>query len=619
MPDLAELNLRINSEQAAQAAKNLNQLTVAGAKAEQQGRTLERAYLATGTSMDKVAATAARAMRAMSAGIGAATAAATAAERQWLNLGASILVSFAAGGPIAGGLSIVGAAIGFLTSETREAKEAAEAAKRAHEDWLKTSRDLAAAYLKEAKDLTDQLFLLRNPKGGQDILDLSQAIKDLDAADAKIQKLETEWRHLQMFGRGNGIRSGGVIIDDLDVAERERKAAQERLTALRAVQIERQRQDREAAQAKEDERERLEILKEEAAAIRRQREEYEDLRDVAKEVFQTQADVLRARLARQQAGFAAGLSQARSNMDQELTVLRETLAHEERLASIRGALGGAGRPGEQSLENEIRLLQRKRDLLQQIVNSTPTVGAADKELAATDAALKKAQDLLKTQQGINDVLDQRANRSLLREIELLNAANDEARERLRLEHRIQDLAEEGKDPALLNRLREATLAAQARERAEREQEEAKRLAEQAQQEALQRAQQLQQNVLNALQPLAQGITDLLMDGIENGFANGADIAKQIWRQMLANMIQEFVISGLMRLVSGALSGLGGGMGGGGRSGGGGILQAAVGAVGGFAGGGGGFGLGGTAASPIAPSVPLPIPGVGGGAGGGCAT
>lgn len=67
----------------------------------------------------------ARVGRLMVGAIGAASSAAAGAERDWIRLGSTILMSFAAGGPVVGGLSLVAAGVGILGSSTKDAAEAA--------------------------------------------------------------------------------------------------------------------------------------------------------------------------------------------------------------------------------------------------------------------------------------------------------------------------------------------------------------------------------------------------------------------------------------------------------------------------------------------------------------
>lgn len=98
-------------------------------------RRVDQSVSQVGASMRTAGQVGARAMTAMSAGIGAATAAAAASERQWLALGTVILGSFAAGGPVAGGIALIASAIGVLTGSTKDLKAEARATADAFGAW----------------------------------------------------------------------------------------------------------------------------------------------------------------------------------------------------------------------------------------------------------------------------------------------------------------------------------------------------------------------------------------------------------------------------------------------------------------------------------------------------
>lgn len=94
--------------------------------------------------------------RGMTSAITAVTASASAMEKSWTGVGLSILGSFAAGGPIAAGLSAVGAGIGYVIGrqkELAEASEKADAAMRKELDSLKALRDVAQQRLEATRAL----------------------------------------------------------------------------------------------------------------------------------------------------------------------------------------------------------------------------------------------------------------------------------------------------------------------------------------------------------------------------------------------------------------------------------------------------------------------------------
>ena len=94
------------------------------AKAEPALTKAEQGFDKLGRAGANAANTAARSMRALSAGIGAATAVAAGAERSFVSLGTSILSAFAAGGRQAGLTSIVGGAVDRIERGFREALDA---------------------------------------------------------------------------------------------------------------------------------------------------------------------------------------------------------------------------------------------------------------------------------------------------------------------------------------------------------------------------------------------------------------------------------------------------------------------------------------------------------------
>lgn len=81
------------------------------------------------------------------------------------------------------------------------------------------------------------------------------------------------------------------------------------------------------------------------------------------------------------------------------------------------------------------------------------------------------------------------------------------------------------------------------------------------------------------QTLGRGLSDIIYDGITNGFERSSDLARSIMEQLLKSLINQIVNSGISALMNGLFSGTGGG--------GGGIL----GIVGALTGGGGGGGGG----------------------------
>lgn len=159
---------------------------------------MDRATKEAQGSIDKAAAatqtwarTGAVAMRGVAVGIGAVTAGAAASEKQWLSLGTVILTSFAAGGPVAGGIALVGAAIGYLVGQTNKAEEAAKsyAAELAKigDDAFKRQFDAFGAAADKVKALKDAMAA-----PGSGLADeTKKARTELDAVTEALARLES--------------------------------------------------------------------------------------------------------------------------------------------------------------------------------------------------------------------------------------------------------------------------------------------------------------------------------------------------------------------------------------------------------------------------------------------
>ena len=85
---------------------------------------------------------------------------------------------------------------------------------------------------------------------------------------------------------------------------------------------------------------------------------------------------------------------------------------------------------------DLRLLSLRKEALRELLRQTESVNATLKARA-----------------------DAKADTALFREVELLRARNDQEREYIRLRHRVQDLHEAGRDPALVAQFEQASLAA----------------------------------------------------------------------------------------------------------------------------------------------------------------
>ena len=151
------------------------------------------------------------ATRTLSAGIGAVTAAGAASERQWLSLGTTILASFAAGGPIAGGIAIVAGAIGLLVGGLNDTEKAV---RRTSESFV---------------DLSGSIKVL------DDLAAASDFIEVRDAAIKEAAAMEMLGRELTDVERAyiDASLAGNTFSAELEEAARQANDAVNRVKALR--------------------------------------------------------------------------------------------------------------------------------------------------------------------------------------------------------------------------------------------------------------------------------------------------------------------------------------------------------------------------------------------------
>lgn len=430
-----------------------------------------------------------RSMQVMSAAIGASTAAVAAQERQWLSLGTILLGSFAAGGPIVGGIAAIAAGAGVLYGAmTKDGRE--------FDKMIEGSRDRVKALQAEFKkgELSD--IAQRTGSSLPLLEEASRVAEEYDKVRKSLVEVEEVYNHIKhMASQGGGglyNESGDMIISS-----------------------------------------------------RRNEEIYEKRVANLKEELELRGQLL-DRVKRLQ-GEEAALRALQDS--QELKRL------DSRNAQARMAIGGGPtRANEVAIQDEILLKREQENLLRHM----------QREMEADQIAeiIKREEQYLGVVKETNDVLQNRRVRTIEREIELLGARNEKERELIQLRHRGQDLLEGGNDANAVSRLIEARM-----------------------QEINSRA--LVSFVRQADQTLSQGLSDIIVDGISNGFRDASNIAGLVWQSLLRQMVDDLVSSGL----NGAIGSLFGGGGGGG--GGSGILGIFSSIAGLFSGGGGGGGGGGS--------------------------
>jgi len=165
------------------------------------------------------------AMRGLSVGIGAVTAGAAASEKQFLALGTVILTSFAAGGPIAGGIAIVAAGIGYLVGEMNrgEAAAAAFAAEVAKisDDAFKRQFDAYLVASDRVKDLREAL----GAPGGSLASEAKKAREELDNTTSALAKLEAgtgTYTTAELTLRGGLLKRAEALRDLIPLLEKMR-------------------------------------------------------------------------------------------------------------------------------------------------------------------------------------------------------------------------------------------------------------------------------------------------------------------------------------------------------------------------------------------------------------
>jgi hypothetical protein len=160
-----------------------------------------------------------------------------------------------------------------------------------------------------------------------------------------------------------------------------------------------------------------------------------------------------------------------------------------------------------------------------------------------------------------------AQQSIRREIDLLNAADEPRRAMVELEAKIAEYRKKGVDEGLLQELRLAGMSKLDREAAEKAAEETRK-------------------VFDGIADSVTGtLADAIIQGLDTGFKNAGDIARQAMRAIEAELIHSLA-SSLSGALGGGLAAL---FGGGGAPAGGGAAGIASTLIGAFAGGGSGGG------------------------------
>lgn len=182
------------------------------------GQKTDAAVAGIGTGAQTAARLGQRAMVAMSSALGASTAAAAASEKQWLSLGTVILSSFAAGGPIAGGIALIGAAAGVIAGQT--GKQTAALNKMLDDTQQRVSA--LSAWLKD-KGMEE---FGREVGVSPDLLKQQDEIaKKWTLASTKLREFTQLYKNMESMGRGaigltDDLRSWlGISLDYLPISK----------------------------------------------------------------------------------------------------------------------------------------------------------------------------------------------------------------------------------------------------------------------------------------------------------------------------------------------------------------------------------------------------------------
>lgn len=363
---------------------------------EGAARKVDAATAGIGASSVTAAKLGQRAMTAMSSAIGASTAAAAAGERQWLSLGTVILGSFAAGGPIAGGLALIGASIGLLSSSGSKAEASFLAQAQAVGKWsvaLGQARTEAGATLdalQRVREKVPDLLERHGITGGW--ADMAQIV-----AEAKLRKMEGE---IRTAGAESAGKMAQALAHEAEEFGRATTKAEEFAKALLVL----------------DDLVKHGVIGQ--GVVTRISGPVNDAIERANLIddFQRNADL--QGLRDRNAGLAAGLG------------------------------GGFRRASELAVEQSIANLEAQRALAVALNNRL--------EVAQITEKIELEQERLGIVQQQNDLTLSRLDRGVLREIELLGARNDQEREYIRLRHRTEDLTESGVSDSVVARFSAAS-------------------------------------------------------------------------------------------------------------------------------------------------------------------
>lgn len=566
-------------------------VTDSAGKMDQATKRSAAEMLKVGENASRVAGLATAGFSSIAAGISAANANSENLGSSLVGIASSLTGAFLAGGPIGLGVGLLATGIGLLAGQTDDAAEAAKRAEAAHTSWLTKAKSQADAAAQAIGRIEAEIEAAASVSRGDPVSTAQIMLeRQVEAAHTELQRLRKEATDL-LTSRVSVI---GAEMRPDEKAAFERVTKQRELLAkltqqLHTVELKR-RTDNQAARDEANRQIRVEIalLKAKSAEERFALEQEEFRRKLEGQPLGAHPLLIDDLLAQRQAEFDKAQAAEREAKAREhiRRVVQGIGADFDKLEDSLDKQEAATRAATENLDRQLEImatrtpLERDQAILAQQVSQLRKAGVDEarvelfirQRMAQIDRAEadRKAREDAKArakreaeEKAAKAVASAREalNNAIRLEIRLLGAANNEERERIRILADIDAKRKAGADQGLLDRLRAARLAA----------------LETGNQEVDDSARRF----VESLAPtISGGLTDLIMDGIENGFENGADIARAIWSQLLRSIINQLITSGLDSII-GSLFGGGGG---GGLGGIGGVISAVTGI-----GGGGGAG------------------------------
>lgn len=511
--EIVRLVVEVDASKAGPAAAKMRQEFTANVRAmDAESKKAQAGVTAIGQGAQQASKVAAGAMRAMSAGIGAATAAAAAQQRSWLALGTTILGTFAAGGPVAGGIALLGAAVGLLATDTDRAAERMKAA--------------FAGVSAAAAEIRGSALSTYTEAARAGMTELERVRLDAQEAGEAARRARAE--------ASNPLESAS----DVEALIVSKQAEIERLSEVGTLAAKKRIEEIKAEKKELDDLYKIALrirdLENKAAGLQRQGL---SSRVTDRRLDETRADLraggasLRGALGERAAALGTAADAARD---------REDLANVREAIRLRG-LGADSLRQAEALQrtlngekaDEVRIEQEIVDLEAQLAALSRLTSTEGKNQAAdVQAILEAKRQLLGVTRSVNAA---NTARDMQNELAMMRAITDEERAQVALQKDLDQRRRAG--------WTEAALAEFA---------------------SLRNRQPIVDFARSLTDTVRGSLTDAIVQGLSGGFENGWDIARsfidQMQRQLIGSLVGS-VTSGLPSLIAGLFGGGGGGGGG----------------------------------------------------------